>query len=163
MNLVLAGMSHRTAPVKVRERMHVQASSLVQALKDLALRDGILEGMIVCTCNRVEVVANADDKDDAATAIRQFLSGYHRCDLRDYEGYFYWHRQRDAVRHLFRVASSLDSMILGEPQILGQMKRAFAAARTAGTLNGTLQEVINRALAVGRRVRRETALGTAAV
>ena len=163
MNLVLAGMNHRTAPVEVRERMHVQESTLVQALKDLMGHDGILEGMIVSTCNRVEVVANADDKDDAATAIRQFLSGYHRCDLREYESYFYWHRQRDAVRHLFRVASSLDSMILGEPQILGQMKRAFLTAQAAGTLNGTLHDVINQALAVGRRVRRETALGTAAV
>jgi len=163
MNLVLAGMNHRTAPVEVRERMHVQESTLVQALKDLMGYDGILEGMIVSTCNRVEVVANADDKDDAATAIRQFLSGYHRCDLREYESYFYWHRQRDAVRHLFRVASSLDSMILGEPQILGQMKRAFLTAQAAGTLNGTLHDVINQALAVGRRVRRETALGTAAV
>ena len=143
--------------------MHVQESTLVQALKALMGHDGILEGMIVSTCNRVEVVANADDKDDAATTIRQFLSGYHRCDLREYESYFYWHRQRDAVRHLFRVASSLDSMILGEPQILGQMKRAFLTAQAAGTLSGTLHDVINQALAVGRRVRRETALGTAAV
>ena len=163
MNLILVGMNHRTAPVEVRERMHVQESRLIQALNDLVRHDGILEGMIVSTCNRVEVIANADDKDDAAPAIRQFLSGYHRCDLRDYESYFYWHRQRDAVRHLFRVASSLDSMILGEPQILGQMKRAFATARAAGTLIGTLHEVINQALAVARRVRRETALGTAAV
>ena len=143
--------------------MHVQESTLVQALKALMGHDGILEGMIVSTCNRVEVVANADDKDDAATTIRQFLSGYHRCDLRDYESYFYWHRQRDAVRHLFRVASSLDSMILGEPQILGQIKQAFLTAQAAGTLKGTLHDVINQALAVGRRVRRETALGTAAV
>jgi len=163
MNLVLAGMNHRTAPVEVRERMHVQESTLVRALKALMSHDGILEGMIVSTCNRVEVVANADDKDDAATTIRQFLSGYHRCDLRDYESYFYWHRQRDAVRHLFRVASSLDSMILGEPQILGQIKQAFLTAQAAGTLKGTLHDVINQALAVGRRVRRETALGTAAV
>ena len=163
MNLILVGMNHRTAPVEVRERMHVQESRLIPALNALVRHDGILEGMIVSTCNRVEVIVNADDKADAAPAIRQFLSGYHRCDLRDYESYFYWHRQRDAVRHLFRVASSLDSMILGEPQILGQMKQAFATARAAGTLNGTLHEVINQALAVGRRVRRETALGTAAV
>jgi glutamyl-tRNA reductase len=143
--------------------MHIQDSRLMQALNDLVRRDGILEGMIVSTCNRVEVVTNADEKNDAAPAIRQFLADYHGCDFGDYEGYFYWHRQREAVRHLFRVASSLDSMILGEPQILGQMKQAFAAAQSAGTLNGTLHEVTNQALAVGRRVRRETALGTAAV
>lgn len=135
----------------------------MQALKDLVRRDAIREGMILSTCNRVEIVTNADGKDDAAPAVRQFLSDYHRCDFADYERHFYWHRQQDAVRHLFRVASSLDSMVLGEPQILGQMKQAFATARVAGTLNGTLHEVANQALAVGRRVRRETALGTAAV
>jgi glutamyl-tRNA reductase len=163
MNLLLAGMNHRTAPVEVREHMHIQESRLVQALNDLVRRDGIREGMIVSTCNRVEIATNADGKDDAAPAIRRFLADYHRCDFANYESYFYWHRQRDAVRHLFRVASSLDSMVLGEPQILGQMKQAFVTARAAGALNGTLHEVVNQALAVGRRVRRETALGTAAV
>jgi glutamyl-tRNA reductase len=156
-------MNHRTAPVAVREHMHIQESRLIHALSDLVRRPGILEGMIVSTCNRVEVVANAEEKDDAAPAIRQFLADYHGCNFRDYEGYFYWYRQGDAVRHLFRVASSLDSMILGEPQILGQLKQAFATAQAAGTLNSTLYEVTNQALAVGRRVRRETALGTAAV
>ncbi len=163
MNLLLAGMNHRTAPVEVREHLHIQESRLMQALKDLVRRDAIQEGLILSTCNRVEIVTNADGKQDAAPAVRQFLADYHRCDFADYEKHFYWHRQQDAVRHLFRVASSLDSMILGEPQILGQMKQAFTTARVAGTLNGTLYEVANQALAVGRRVRRETALGTAAV
>ncbi len=143
--------------------MHIQETILARALADLVRRDGILEGMILSTCNRVEVVTNCAENADAAPAIRQFLTDYHGCNMEEYESYFYWHRQRDAVRHLFRVASSLDSMILGEPQILGQMKAAFAIARVAGTLNGILHEVINQALAVGRRVRRETALGTAAV
>ncbi len=163
MNLVLVGISHRTAPVEVRERMNIQESRLARAVSDLVHRDGILEGVILSTCNRVEVVTHAQDSVEAAPVIRQFLSDYHHCDLSAYERYLYWHRQQEVVRHLFRVASSLDSMILGEPQILGQMKQAFATARQVGALNGTLNDVVNQALAVARKVRRETAIGTAAI
>jgi glutamyl-tRNA reductase len=100
---------------------------------------------------------------DAESIIRRFLADHHHCDLGQFAHFFYRLRQQDVVKHLFRVASSLDSMILGEPQILGQMKQAYATARTAGALNGTLSDVVNQALAVARRVRRETALGSAAV
>ncbi|HEV2176810.1 MAG TPA: glutamyl-tRNA reductase [Terriglobia bacterium] len=163
MNLVLVGISHRTAPVEVRERMNIQESRLSAALADLSHRPGIHEGFILSTCNRTELTAGADDEADAAPALRQFIADYHRCDLAPYENYFYWHRQQEVVRHLFRVASSLDSMILGEPQILGQMKQAYAVAREAGALGGALNEVAQQALAVARRVRRETALGAAAM
>jgi len=163
MNLVLLGMNHRTAPVEIRERMHIHESGLIPALRDLVRRDGIEEALIVSTCNRVEVTTNAHDQRRAEPVLRQFLADYHHCDLSAYESFFYWYHQRDAVRHLFRVASSLDSMVLGEPQILGQLKQAFSVSREAGALNGMLYEVVNQALAVGRRVRRETALGAAAV
>ncbi len=163
MNLLLVGISHRTAPVEIRERMHIPASCLSRALQDLARREEILEGLILSTCNRVEVLANVRDYDEGARALRQFLADYHRFDLAPYEHYLYWRRQEEALRHLFRVAASLDSMILGEPQILGQVKQAFQAAREAGALHGTLEEAVNQALAAARRVRRETALGTAAV
>lgn len=163
MNLVLVGINHRTAPVEVRERMHIQESCLRPALSDLVHRQGILEGLILSTCNRVELVTSAEENGDGELVLRQFLSDYHQCDLSAYDSYLYWYRQQEVVRHLFRVASSLDSMILGEPQILGQMKQAFVTARQVGALNGTLHEVANHALAVGRRVRRETALGTAAI
>ncbi len=163
MNLVLVGINHRTAPVEVRERMHIPESCLASALSDLVHRQGILEGLILSTCNRLEVMTNAQDDGDGELILRQFLCDYHQCSLSAYESYLYWYRQHEVVRHLFRVASSLDSMILGEPQILGQMKQAFITARQLGALNGTLHEVVNQALAVGRRVRRETALGTAAV
>ncbi len=95
--------------------------------------------------------------------MQQFLADHHQFDLAPYQHFFYRYQQHEVVRHLFRVASSLDSMILGEPQILGQIKRAYALAREAGGLNGSLQEIVNQALAVARRVRRETALGSAAV
>ncbi len=163
MNLVLVGISHRTAPVEVRERMNIQDRYLGGALAELVRREGIQEGLILCTCNRVELAASADEGVEAQRAIRQFLSDFHHCDLSAYESYFYWYRNREVVRHLFRVASSLDSMIVGEPQILGQVKQAYAAARDAGALKGTLNEVMQQAMAVARRVRRETALGTAAM
>src|SRR3989454_18033 len=136
MNLSLVGINHRTAPIEVRERMNIQESRLAEALPDRARREGILEGLILSTCNRVEVVTNSPDNVQAEPIIRQFLAECHHCDLTPYERYFYTYRQQDVVRHLFRVASSLDSMILGEPQILGQMKQAYAVA-LAQAFHGT--------------------------
>jgi glutamyl-tRNA reductase len=163
MNLLLVGVNHRTAPVEVRERLNIPESRLAVAVSDLVRREGILEGLIVSTCNRVEVVASAAEGVDAEPLLRQFLANYHRCNLSIYEACLYWYRQQEAIRHLFRVAASLDSMLVGEPQILGQVKRAHAIAREAGALGGLLNEVVTQALAVARKVRRETAIGTAAV
>ena len=163
MNLALLGINHRTAPVEVRERMHIPESRLVQAVSDLIHREGIREGLILSTCNRVEVVTSAEDRVDAEPIIHQFLADHHRFELGPYQRFFYRYQQQEFVRHLFRVAASLDSMILGEPQILGQLKRAYALAHEAGGLNASLKEIVTQALAVGRRVRRETALGSAAV
>jgi glutamyl-tRNA reductase len=163
MNLTLLGINHRTAPVEVREKMNIPAAQLAAAVTDLVHREGIREGMILSTCNRVEVTTSAEDEVDAESIMRRFLADHHHCKLEPFAHFFYRLRQQDVVRHLFRVASSLDSMILGEPQILGQIKQAYATARTAGGMNGTLNEVVNQALAVAKRVRRETALGSAAV
>ncbi len=163
MNLTLLGINHRTAPVDVRERMNIQESRLAEAVADLVRRGGIQEGMILSTCNRVELTAGAPDDVEAEPLLRRFLADHHRCDLAAYERFFYRYRQQDAVRHLFRVASSLDSMIVGEPQILGQMKQAYAAACQVNALGGPLGEVARQALAVGRKVRRETAIGSSAV
>jgi len=163
MNLTLVGINHRTAPVEVRERMHIPESRLAQAVSDLVHRGGIREGLILSTCNRVEVATSAEDSVDAQPIMQQFLADHHQFDLGPYQRFFYHYQQQEVVRHLFRVACSLDSMILGEPQILGQLKRAYALAHEAGGLNGSLNEIVNQALAVARRVRRETALGSAAV
>jgi len=143
--------------------MNIPAGLLTEAVADLVHREGIREGMILSTCNRVEVTTSADDEVDAEPVIRRFLADHHHCNLDPFAHFFYRLRQQDVVKHLFRVASSLDSMILGEPQILGQMKQAYATARTAGAMSGILNDVMNQALAVARRVRRETALGSAAV
>ena len=163
MNLLLVGMNHRTAPVEVRERMNIPEAHLSAAVADLIHRDGILEALILSTCNRVEAVVDSREEVNAEPVLRQFLADYHHCDLSAYEPYLYWHRQQEVVHHLFRVASSLDSMLVGEPQILGQMKRAYTIAREAGALNGPLGEVTSQAFAVAKKVRRDTAIGTAAV
>ncbi|HZT70187.1 MAG TPA: glutamyl-tRNA reductase [Terriglobia bacterium] len=163
MNLALVGINHRTAPVEVRERMSIPESRLREAVRDLVRREGIQEGLILSTCNRVEVVASARDGIAAEPIIRRFLADHHQCNLALYEKHFYQYRQREAIEHLFRVASSLDSMIVGEPQILGQLKQAYNAARDVGALNGTLNEITLRALAVARKVRRNTAIGASAV
>ena len=163
MNVILVGISHRTAPVEVRERMNIQESRLTAALSDLMSRQGIREALILSTCNRVDLAASAEEGAEVELLLRGFLAEYHRHDISAYDRYLYWLRGRDVVHHLFRVAASLDSMVLGEPQILGQLKQAYRAAREAGALGGTLHEITEQALAVGRRVRRETALGTTAV
>jgi glutamyl-tRNA reductase len=163
MNLILVGISYRTAPVEVRERMNIRQSHLPAALADLVRREGICEGLILSTCNRVDLAVTGEDGVEVQPAVRNFLADFHHCDLTPYEQHLYWQRGRDVIRHLFRVASSLDSMVLGEPQILGQFKQAYLAAEEAHALNGPLYEIAQQALAVGRRVRRETALGTAAV
>jgi glutamyl-tRNA reductase len=163
MNLTLLGINHRTAPVEVRERMNIGEARLADALLDLVHRDGIEEGLILSTCNRVEVVTRAPDHVEAEAIILQFLAEHHRCDLTLYERHFYRRQQEEAIRHLFRVASSLDSMILGEPQILGQLKQAYGVARSVGALNGPLNEIVLQAMAVAKRVRRETSIGAAAV
>ena len=163
MNVILVGISHRTAPVEVRERMSIHESRLATALADLVSRQGIQEGLILSTCNRVDLAASAEEEAEVEPLLRSFLADYHRYDVSAYDRYLYWLRGREVVHHLFRVASSLDSMVLGEPQILGQLKQAYRAAREAGALGGTLHEITEQALAVGRRVRRETALGTTAV
>ncbi|SPE26431.1 Glutamyl-tRNA reductase [Acidobacteriia bacterium SbA2] len=163
MNLVLIGVNHRTAPVDIRERLNIPESRLPAAVSALLRREGIREALILSTCNRVEVLVSAEDAADAKMIIEQFLADHLGFELGPYRHFFYDYHQQEAVHHLFRVAASLDSMVLGEPQILGQLKRAFQVANEAGALNGTLKEIVNQALAVAKRVRRETALGSAAV
>ncbi len=149
--------------MEVRELMSIPEARLREAVRDLAHREGIKEALILSTCNRIEVIASARLNVAAEPIIRRFLADHHHCNLAHYEKHFYQHRQQGAIEHLFRVASSLDSMILGEPQILGQLKQAYNAAREAGALNGILNEITLQALAVARKVRRNTAIGASAV
>jgi len=160
MNLVLIGVNHRTAPVEVREQFAIPEARLPEAVKTLASCEGIEEGMILSTCNRVEILARTAD---AVPALDGFFRQFYGIDPAPYKKYLYEFRERDAVRHVFRVASSLDSMVVGEPQVLGQVKEAYAIARAVGAVNSQLDALLTRAFAVAKRVRNETAVATSAV
>ena len=160
MNLVLIGVNHRTAPVEVREHFAIPESRLPEAVKMLTSCAGVEEGMIVSTCNRVEILARTNDNQ---TGLDEFFHDFYGVDMAPYRQHLYEYRERDAVRHVFRVASSLDSMVVGEPQILGQVKEAYATARAVGGVNSQLDALLSRAFAVAKRVRNETAVATSAV
>jgi len=167
MSILVAGLSHRTAPVDVRERFAANADALPQVLARLAARPELRETLFLSTCNRVEVFANAVNVDAAGKsalgAIREVLAEYARVSPSDLSTYLYEKHGEEAVRHIFRVTASLDSMVLGEPQILGQVKDAYEAAQAAGTLGHLLGRCVHRAFTVAKRVRSETALGAGLV
>ena len=159
MKLVLVGMNHRTAPVAVRERLVVDDPA--PALAKLVRSDEIEEAVLISTCNRVEVVALTRELDAARHRLRRFL----RAELGDeaslpaagdFQSLIYEHLDADAIRHVYRVASSLDSMVVGEPQILGQMKDAYRAAVECGACGPILSRLFHRAFATSKRVRNET-------
>ena len=164
MNFCLVGLSHKTAPVEVRERLAISDEELPGALRTVAALPGICEVFILSTCNRVEIFARAEsDGGEVGPILTQFLASTHHRDLSEIEPYLYQYRQQDAIRHVFRVAASLDSMVLGEPQILGQVKAAYAVAHATGTLGGALEEVLSRSFAVAKRIRTETGIAASAV
>lgn len=163
MKLYITGLNHRTAPVEVRERAAFDANSLPSALKDLTHRSGVIEGLILSTCNRVEIAVTADDGTDPRTPVEAFLTDSRRLSNGELGEHLYRLEGREAIHHLFRVASSLDSMVVGEPQILGQLKAAYAAAKAEGCVNGFLETVLTRAFGVAKRVRSETEIGQSAV
>ncbi len=163
MKLLVTGVNHRTAPVEVRERLSFDNASLPPALAELRRREGVLEGMILCTCNRVEVMVTADDGADAERLIEDYLTSVRGVDRSWIEPHLYRYVDEEAIRHLFRVAASLDSMVVGEPQILGQLKSAYAVARAQGAVCGALDTILTRAFGVAKRVRTETAIGKSAV
>ncbi|HTD43402.1 MAG TPA: glutamyl-tRNA reductase [Bryobacteraceae bacterium] len=163
MKLLITGLSHHTAPVEVRERLAFEENTLLEALDRLRRRPGMIEGMILSTCNRVEVAVTAEEQTDAEGSIERFLAESRSVERDWVSPYLYRYNGSDAIRHLFRVASSLDSMVVGEPQILGQLKSAYALAKECGALSGYLDLVMTRAFNVAKRVRTETEIGTSAV
>ncbi|MBX7219257.1 MAG: glutamyl-tRNA reductase [Blastocatellia bacterium] len=164
MNLILVGLNHKTAPVEVRERLAFPQSIVSDALKHLVNRTHIEEAMIVSTCNRVEVLAKAEvNPVEARIIVTDFLHSYHSLPQTEVVPHLYVHEEHHAVRHLFRVASSLDSMVVGEPQILGQVKDAYAEAVKAGTVGRCLHRLLARAFSVAKRVRTETGIASFAV
>ncbi len=163
MTFLIAGVNHKTAPVEVREQLAFDQPSLPAALTKLCEHEGIVEGMILSTCNRVEVAVMAKNGADPEPVVDNFLSGTRNMPLNAITPHLYHHRDERAIHHLFRVAASLDSMVVGEPQILGQMKQAYALAKAHGALAGNLEAVLTRAFSVAKRVRSETGIGESAV
>ena len=160
MTLVLIGVNHKTAPIELRERIAIPRDELPEATRALAAVPGVSECMIVSTCNRVEMLASVESPD---TDLKGFLHRHFGLDPSLLAAHIYEQHDRDAVRHLFRVASSLDSMVVGEPQILGQVKEAFAVARASGTVAGQFEHLLQSAFAAAKKVRSETEIGSNSV
>ncbi len=159
MQLFAFGINHHTAPLSVREQVVFHADHLTTALRELVDRRPVQEAAIISTCNRTEVYCSTEDPRAAV----DWMAGYHHLKTQQIEPYVYQLPQEKAVKHAFRVASGLDSMVLGEPQILGQFKQAVRAAQAAGTLGLLLNKLFQRTFAVAKSVRSETEIGAATV
>ncbi len=158
----VVGLSHKTAPIEVRERLALPRDVVPRVLEDLASAPAVGEVMLVSTCNRVEVVVAPRGEESVAAATAAVS---HALDQRapGVAAHLYVHQDMAAIRHLFRVAASLESLVLGEPQILGQVKDALACARATGTVAGRLERVVARAIRAAKRVRTDTSIGTGQV
>jgi glutamyl-tRNA reductase len=165
MAIVLVGLNHKTAPVEVRERLAFTDEACADSLRALVDGEVVREGLIVSTCNRVEVLAAAAGQKgaDAAECLSRFLSSVRGVPAETFIGHLYTHADEAAVRHVFRVASSLDSLVVGEPQVLGQVRHAYSLAVEAGTAGKVLHKLIHQALHVAKRVRNETGIAASAV
>jgi glutamyl-tRNA reductase len=165
MSILLIGVNHKTAPVEIRERLAFNDAACAAGLRRLVDGDVVREGLIVSTCNRVEILgAMSSDKTEFGTGrITQFLDTSGRLPVGFLEKHLYLHTDEEAVRHLFRVASSLDSMVVGEPQVLGQVRHAYSLAVEAGTAGKVLNRLVHHTFRVAKRVRNETGIAANAV
>ena len=161
--IIVVGLSHHTAPVETREQVAIAEAEMAEAYKSLMERPTVDEAVIVSTCNRVEIVAAAQHADLAAADVIAFLRDTPDAELEDFEKHLYVHRGPDAVRHLFRVAASLDSMVVGEPQILGQLKDSYTRAAGFGATGTILHRLFHKSFSAAKRVRAETSIASRAV
>src|SRR6266511_2392768 len=165
MSIVLVGVNHKSAPVEVRELLAFSEDACAEGLRSLVDGEIVREGLIVSTCNRVEVLTETptDRMNEGRDRITDFLGQSHKLPSEFFKQHTYSHIDDQAVRHIFRVASSLDSMVVGEPQVLGQVRRAYSLALEAGTAGRILHRLIHHAFHVAKRVRSETGIGANAV
>jgi glutamyl-tRNA reductase len=157
MSLIALGINHRTAPVALREQVAITEERIAAALHELAALPSVSEVAILSTCNRTELYCGLED--DHVEALSEWLAHFHALDPAQIRPHLYSFPDADAVRHLLRVAGGLDSMILGEPQILGQMKQAYQNARDAGTLDAALKRLFQHTFAVAKQIRTDTSIG----
>jgi glutamyl-tRNA reductase len=163
MRILLLGVSHHTAPIDLRERLAFPAERIAPALGLIAQQPGVGESVLLSTCNRTEMYVTCEDAPSSRDRLARFLCDYHRLDAQGIEPHLYTQNETDAVRHLFRVAAGLDSLVVGEPQILGQVKQAFNVATQEQRTGATLNRLFHHAFTVGKRVRAETGLADGAV
>jgi glutamyl-tRNA reductase len=160
MTLTVLGVNHKTAPIELRERIAIARDQLADVTRALAAVPGVTECMIVSTCNRVELIAAVDS---AQTDLGALFCAQFGLEPSILASHLYRHAGQEAVRHIFRVAASLDSMVVGEPQILGQVKEAYSVAREAGTIGSELEYLMQSAFSAAKRVRSETEIGSSSV
>lgn len=161
MHLFTLGLNHKTAPVDIRERLAFGPDIIVAALRGLQEQQAVEEAAILSTCNRTELYCTL--ADDQQEEINNWLAGFHGMELETISPYLYWHAGKDAVRHLLQVASGLDSLVLGEPQILGQVKAAYQTANEAGATGKMLGRLFQHTFSVAKQVRTDTAIGSSPV
>ena len=157
--LVLLGINHNTAPVEVRERLAIPAERLADATRSLLSAPGVTEGLILSTCNRVELLT----VQEPGSELVRFLGEYFAVPAAAILPHLYEYKEREAVRHLFRVASSLDSMVVGEPQILGQVKESYSVSKEVGGVSAGLDKLLQSAFSTAKKVRSETQIGSSSV
>jgi len=163
MNLVVVGISHKTAPVEIREKFSFSPKKTVEINRQLKEGFFLKENLILSTCNRVEIYAVANHATDYVGNIKSFLSKFHNLNLSDYDEAIYVYKDKEAVEHLFGVASGLDSMVIGEMEILGQVKKAYQDARLSLTAGKVLHRLFEKAFNTAKKIRTETFIGKGAV
>ncbi|MCV9877439.1 glutamyl-tRNA reductase [Brenneria izbisi] len=163
MTLLALGINHKTAPVSLRERVAFSPDTLGQALDSLLQQPLVQGGVLLSTCNRTELYLSVEEQENQLEQLIDWLCRYHHLEPNDVRNSLYWHHDNAAVSHLMRVASGLDSLVLGEPQILGQVKKAFAESQREQSLSGELERLFQKSFTVAKRVRTETDIGASAV
>ncbi|MDC9580540.1 glutamyl-tRNA reductase [Xenorhabdus sp. PR6a] len=163
MTLLALGINHKTAPVSLRERVAFSPDTLKLALDDLLQQPLVRGGVVLSTCNRTELYLSVEQQGNFKEQLIHWLCRYHQLNPDDLTASLYWHLGNDAVSHLMRVASGLDSLVLGEPQILGQVKKAFAESQNYQSLSGELERLFQKSFSVAKRIRTETEIGANAV
>ncbi|MBN2468911.1 MAG: glutamyl-tRNA reductase [Deltaproteobacteria bacterium] len=163
MDIIVVGLSHKTAPIELREKLFFPTQDLRCSLERLINLPAIDEALILSTCNRVEILSSTQHVENAINEIKTFLADYHGLSLKHVAPHLYAYSGINAVKHVFRVASSLDSMVIGEPQILGQLKDSYRYAVEYGTTGPTINRFLHKAFFVAKRTRTETKVATSTV
>ncbi|CRL59813.1 glutamyl-tRNA reductase [Proteus mirabilis] len=163
MTLLALGINHKTAPVALREKVSFSPDTMGDALNNLLQQPAVRGGVVLSTCNRTELYLSMEDKENSHEQLIRWLCQYHQIEPSELKSSVYWHQDNQAVSHLMRVASGLDSLVLGEPQILGQVKKAFADSQNYDSLSSELERLFQKSFSVAKRVRTETQIGANAV